>query len=156
MSISATLWLLFLLYWAVAARNVAPTRSADLPVPGLRTRFAPLSTLVVGAGLALQAVSVLLAVWARRHLGRNWSGAVAIAVDHELVRSGPYRVMRHPIYSAMIGMYVGTGLVSGELHALLALGMVTAAYCRKIPLEERALGEVFGPAYEAYRRETGR
>jgi protein-S-isoprenylcysteine O-methyltransferase Ste14 len=121
----------------------------------LRLRpFVTLADLVVGAGLAVQAVSIGLAIWARRHLGRNWSGAVAVAVDHQLVRSGPYRVVRHPIYTAMLGMYAGTGLVSGELHALLALGVVMAAYGRKIPLEERTLGEVFGPAYEAYRRET--
>jgi protein-S-isoprenylcysteine O-methyltransferase Ste14 len=54
----------------------------------------------------------------------------------------------------MLGMYAGTGLVSGELHAVVALVVVTAAYARKIPLEERTLGEVFGAAYEAYRRET--
>src|ERR1043166_950056 len=114
MSLSATLWLLFLLYWNAAARNVAPTKSREspasravhtrllngsllllfLPVPGLRTRFVPLADLVVGAGLTVQAVSIGLAIWARRHLGRNWSGAVAVAVDHQLVRSGPYRVVR--------------------------------------------------------------
>lgn len=174
MLVSATLWLLFLLYWGAAARNVAPTKSAEspasravhtrllnlsllllfLPVPGLRTRFVPLTNPVVAAGLALQAASIMFAIWARRHLGRNWSGAVAVAVDHQVVRSGPYRVVRHPIYSAMLGMYLGTGLVSGELHALLALGVVTAAYARKIPLEERTLGEVFGTEYEAYRRQT--
>jgi len=119
-----------------------------------RTRFVPLADLVVGAGLTVQSASIVLAIWARRHLGRNWSGAVAVAVDHQLVRSGPYRIVRHPIYSAMLGMYAGTGLVSGELHALLALGVVIAAYGRKIPLEERTLRDVFGPAYEAYRRET--
>lgn len=77
-----------------------------------------------------------------------------VAVGQELVRSGPYRLVRHPIYTAMLGLYAGTALVSGELHALLALGIVVAAYVRKTSLEERTLGELFGTDYQAYRRDT--
>jgi protein-S-isoprenylcysteine O-methyltransferase Ste14 len=87
-------------------------------------------------------------------LGRHWSGAVTAKVDHELVRSGPYRRIRHPIYTGVIGMYVGNTLVSGRLQGLLAIAMVAMAYARKIRLEERNLKGVFGPAFDDYRRES--
>jgi protein-S-isoprenylcysteine O-methyltransferase Ste14 len=95
-----------------------------------------------------------LAFSARRHLGRHWSHAVTEKVDHELVRSGPYRWVRHPIYTAMLGMYLGTALVSGELHALIAVAIVIAAYVRKIRLEERLLERVFGADFREYRRHS--
>jgi len=174
MLLSAALWVAFIIYWSAAARMAGPAKSAEsrqsrrlhtlmlngailllfIPVPGLRGRFLPLLPLIVAAGLALQAGAILLAVWARRHLGRNWSGAITETVGHQLVRSGPYRRVRHPIYSAMLGMTVGTAVVSGELHALVALALMTVAYVRKIPLEERHLRTVFGPAYDEYRRGT--
>ena len=174
MSISAAVWILFVVYWSAAARNASPpviqesrtsravhTRLLNasllllfLPVPGLRTRFLPLTTWIVGSGLGLQALGFAFAAWARRHLGRHWSGPVTVAADHQLVRSGPYRLIRHPIYSAMFAMYIGTSLVSGELHALVALAILVTAYWRKIPQEERALSKVFGGEYESYRRHT--
>lgn len=172
--VSGALWLLFMGYWSAAARNASPAKSSEsresrrrhglllnfsllllfVPVPGLRQRYLPAGFPVVAAGLALQVASGLLAVWARRHLGRHWSGAITIKVDHELVRSGPYRILRHPIYSAMLGMYAGTALVSGQWHALLAVAIVALAYWRKIRLEEQALREAFRTDYDAYRRRT--
>lgn len=174
MLVSGAVWLVFFIYWAVAATKAAPTKSAEssasravhtrllygsmlllfAPVPGLRLRFLPLTNVVVGTGLAIQLLSLALALWARRHLGRNWGAALRVAVGQELVRSGPYRKVRHPIYTAMMGLYAGTALVSGELRALLAFVIVVAAYARKISLEERTLGEFFGPDYQTYRRDT--
>src|SRR5205823_5706526 len=95
-----------------------------------------------------------LDVWAMRCLGRNWSGAVTIKVGHELVRTGPYRWVRHPIYTAMLGMYLGTAVVSGELHGLLGVVVAVIAYARKTAMEERGLREAFGDAYDAYARRT--
>ena len=169
--ISGALWLIFILYWGAAARNAAPAKRAESPasrqvhelllngallllflrIPGLNARWLPVTPLDVPAGLALQTVCALLAVWARGHLGRNWSGAITEKVDHELVRSGPYRWIRHPIYTAMLGMYLGTALVSGEWHALVGVAMVVVAYWRKIRLEELNLRQVFGTAYDDYR-----
>ncbi len=101
-------------------------------------------------GLFLQALGVLLAIWARRHLGRNWSGEIAIKVDHQLVRSGPYALVRHPIYTALLAMYAGSAVVSGEWHALLGLALAAIAYGRKIQLEETNLLESFGAGYREY------
>jgi protein-S-isoprenylcysteine O-methyltransferase Ste14 len=102
----------------------------------------------------LQAAFFLLAWWSRRHLGRNWSGNVRIAEEHELIRSGPYRFVRHPIYTAMLGMALGTTIVSGQYHSLLGLLIVGIAYWRKIRIEEAALGEAFGAEYDEYRRKS--
>lgn len=95
-----------------------------------------------------------MAVWARRHLGRNWSAEVRIAVDHQLIRTGPYRFLRHPIYTAMLGMFLGTAIASGQYHALLALALLFLAYLRKTRLEEKILRQTFGAQYDAYRRDT--
>lgn len=106
------------------------------------------------AGFAIQVGFGLFYLWGKRHLGRFWSGAIATRADHQLVRSGPYRWLRHPLYTGMIGMFVGTAMVSGEWHALVGLVIGVFAYCRKIRLEERHLGGVFGEEYERYRRES--
>ena len=172
---SAGLWVLFIAYWSAAAKNAAPTKSSEsvasrqlhqllmygalllalLPVPGLRLRWLPDAPWIeVPVGLAVQVGSALLAVWARRHLGRNWSGAITSVVGHQLVRTGPYRLIRHPIYSGMLGMFLGTAVVSGELHALVAFVIIAAAYWRKIRLEEAHLRNVFGAEYEEYRKKS--
>ena len=122
------------------------------PLPGLRTRLFPLTPALVATGFVVQSLAMSLAFWARRHLGRNWSGEVRIASQHRLVRSGPYRVLRHPIYSAMLGMFLGTTIVSGELHALIGFVIIGVAYARKVPIEERALSDAFGAEWDDYRR----
>jgi len=174
MWLSAAGWIAFGNYWARAARNAAEAKSREstqsrrvhevlmnggllllfIPVPGLRQRFLADSIWWALAGLAVQASFFALAVWARRNLGRNWSGRIEIKVGHELVRSGPYRLLRHPIYTANIGMYVGTALVSGQGHAVVGVAMVMVAYWRKVRLEEAKLREAFGAEYAGYRRAT--
>lgn len=172
--ISGGLWILFIAYWAVAAAGAAPTKSAESTgsrqlhqllmygafalafwrTPGLGGRWLPRAAYIVVIGLAIQVGAGLLAVWARRHLGRNWSGAITAKVDHQLIRTGPYRVLRHPIYTGMLGMFLGTAIVSGELHALLAMVIIAVAYWRKVRIEERHLRTIFGDAYDEYRKES--
>jgi len=167
-------WLLLTAYWLVQERNSATKETSEsrasrlvhvvlvngalvllfLQWPGLTRRFLPANAFLTATGLALDFAFVSLAIWARATLGRNWSAEVRIATEHRLVRSGPYCRLRHPIYTAVLGMYAGTMLVSGQLHAALALVVVTAAYCRKLRLEEAVLTKTFGDEYAAYRRET--
>jgi protein-S-isoprenylcysteine O-methyltransferase Ste14 len=174
MRLAVGVWLIFAIYWSITAKNEAPSRNSEsawsrqlhlvlvnvaallllLRVPGLTQRLLPPDPLLISFGLIIESGSLLLAMWARRHLGSNWSGEVRIAAEHQLVRSGPYRMLRHPIYTAVLGMYFGTAIVFGEIHALLALMLVALAYWRKICIEERALNEAFGPEYETYRRHT--
>jgi protein-S-isoprenylcysteine O-methyltransferase Ste14 len=166
-------WVAFSLYWDAAAKNAAPAKSAEsrtsrrihvfltnvavllelVPLRGLR-RFLPLSSATMAAGLAVEAMGLFLAILARRHLGRNWSGEISIKVDHQLIRSGPYKMLRHPIYTGLLTMYAGTALVTGTWLALAGFAMAAFAYGRKIRLEEANLNVAFGPEYEAYRRET--
>ncbi len=169
------LWLLFQVYWSASSRNSAPTKSSESrgstafhqivinvaylllfwPAPGLKGWFLPPGfPHLVAIGTMIEAAFILLAIWARRHLGRNWSAAVRIGEGHELVRTGPYRLLRHPIYTAVLGMCVGTAIASSQYHALLAVAMVLVAYIRKSRLEEQILRKTFGAEYDAYRRHT--
>jgi protein-S-isoprenylcysteine O-methyltransferase Ste14 len=174
LTISAILWIAFVVYWSRAAAGSAPAIRSEsarsralhqnamwlsllllfVPVPWLDVRLLPLGAGWVATGLAVHAASFGLAIAARRALGRNWSGEITEKADHQLIRSGPYRFVRHPIYSAMLGMFVGTALVSGDAHAFLGVALMAAAYARKIPLEEGNLDEAFGAAYADYRRTT--
>lgn len=172
MLLSAVLWVAFSMYWTAASKNSAAAKQSEtlkstmvhqltlniallllfIPVPGLMRRFRPDTFAFVAMGLAVQAAFIGLAVWARRHLGRNWSAEVRVAQGHELVRTGPYHLVRHPIYSAMLGMFIGTAIVSGRLHALAALALLGIAYVRKIRLEEERMSAEFGAAYAEYKK----
>jgi protein-S-isoprenylcysteine O-methyltransferase Ste14 len=76
---------------------------------------------------------------------------VTIKRGHTIVRSGPYRRIRHPIYSGLLLAIAGTALARGEWRGPVALLIVVAALARKIRLEERWLGESFGAEYAEYR-----
>ncbi len=106
------------------------------------------------AGLAVQFAFACLYIWARRHLGRYWSGVVMTRDAHRLIRTRPNRTLRHLMYTAIICMFVGTAIVSGQVHWLLGLGLCTLAYRRKISVEEMHLASFFGPDHEAYRRSS--
>jgi len=171
LSISAALWIGFVIYWNVAAGNTVPTKSREspasrrvhtwllnaamflvfVPVPGLDRRILPEGRWVVAVGIVIHLASFLLALSARRHLGRFWSGEITQKVGHQLIRSGPYRLVRHPIYTAMLGMFLGTAISSSQYHALLGLGILVLAYLRKTRLEEQILQQTFGTEYDAYR-----
>jgi len=171
---SIAMWCVIEIYWDVAAKSAAPAESSEsrasrrvhlaliaaaqlllfLPVYGLRQRWLPFSAAVTAAGLTLNALGLVLAIWARRCLGRFWSGNITIKVEHQLVRSGPYRLLRHPIYTALLLLYLGTAIVCGELHALLGLAVAIAAFLRKIRLEEANLLRAFSAGYREYRGET--
>jgi protein-S-isoprenylcysteine O-methyltransferase Ste14 len=166
-------WIVFSLYWDAAAQKTAQTKSAEsrasrgihvfltnaalllevIPLRGA-ARFLPLSSAIMAAGLAIEAAGLFLAILARRHLGRYWSGKITIKVDHRLIRTGPYKRLRHPIYGGLLTMYAGTALVTGTWLALAGFALALIAYARKIRLEERNLRVAFGDEYEAYRRET--
>jgi protein-S-isoprenylcysteine O-methyltransferase Ste14 len=166
-------WAAFSLYWEKAAKSAAAAKSAEtkgsravhviavnaalllvvLPLrfPG---RLVPASAAMMAAGLAVEAAGLLLAVWARRHLGRNWSGEISIKVDHELVRTGPYRMLRHPIYVGILLMYAGAALVTGGWLGAMGVALALAAYARKVRLEEANLRAAFGSAWDDYRQST--
>jgi protein-S-isoprenylcysteine O-methyltransferase Ste14 len=172
------LWLVWLLYWRISAadlkhesRHESPwSRAAHLvPLliaaillairgyPGdgwLFQRFLPYSSLDFWLGALLTAIGVAFACWARAHLGRNWSATVSVKQDHELIRTGPYALVRHPIYTGMLLAILGTAITIGQWRAVLALLVAFASLWRKLRLEERYMSETFGEEYQRYRAHT--
>jgi protein-S-isoprenylcysteine O-methyltransferase Ste14 len=124
------------------------------PLLWLSERFLPLSTAFYWIGLVMLATGLALAVWARRHLGRNWSGIVTVKQDHELIRSGPYGLARHPIYTGLLLAILGTAVAIGEWRGLIAFALITAAFVLKFKTEERFMSETFGEQYARYRAEV--
>jgi protein-S-isoprenylcysteine O-methyltransferase Ste14 len=88
--------------------------------------------------------------WARVLLAGNWSGSVTLKHGHELVVDGPYRWVRHPIYTGLLVALAGTALALGEWRGLLAIAIAAAALWRKLQLEEALMRGQFGDAYVRY------
>lgn len=108
-------------------------------------------------GAALMLGGLLFRAWSVRVLARHFTVDVAIAPDHELIRRGPYRVLRHPSYTGALATFYGFGLMLGNLASLAVLVVVvTAAFLWRIRVEEAALRGAFPDAYAAYARETRR
>jgi protein-S-isoprenylcysteine O-methyltransferase Ste14 len=167
---SALVWAAFAIYWKIASRNASKAQQAEsngsrgvhvvfttaaqlllfLQPAYLAQRLIPIPMAGVAAGLALELAGVALAVRARVALGKHWSGRITIKVEHELIRTGPYRRMRHPIYTALLMLYLGAALISGETHAAIGFVLVVIAYMRKVRLEEAKLVEAFGEGYQEY------
>ncbi|HEY2396647.1 MAG TPA: isoprenylcysteine carboxylmethyltransferase family protein [Rudaea sp.] len=171
------LWLAWLVYWMIAAGNAKATQRVEsslsrathivpLVIAGwlLSARTAPggfLGQRIFTPGAATYLAAVLLvasglgfAVWARVCLGRNWSGVVTLKQDHELVRSGPYRLVRHPIYTGLLLAFIGSALARDEWRGVVAVAIAWFALWRKLQIEERWMIEQFGDAYTRYRAEV--
>jgi protein-S-isoprenylcysteine O-methyltransferase Ste14 len=171
-------WLVFLLYWIFASRSVNKIKerepagsrltrlaviaatllllNTDLGSTGfLHWRFVPFTRSMPWVGAILTLAGVSFAIWARLHIGRYWSGTVALKVEHELVRTGPYAHVRHPIYTGVLMMLGGTALAIGRYGALLAFLLLLADLIWKSRKEEALLAQEFGAAFEEHRRHTG-
>jgi len=122
----------------------------------LAARFAPAVGWLPWFGFALTAAGCAFGVWARALLGGNWSAQVTLKQGHELVRSGPYALIRHPIYAGFLAGLLGTALVIGEMRALLAFAIALVAWFDKTRLEERFLLDKFDGAYVEYIRSVKR
>ena len=120
----------------------------------LHARFVPRAPAIAALGLAFTVAGTAIAIWARFYLGGNWSGRVTIKEGHELVRSGPYRFVRHPIYTGMLLALAGVAVGIGEVHALVGVAVMAAAFRVKSRLEEKFMLEQFGEKYEHYQKEV--
>jgi protein-S-isoprenylcysteine O-methyltransferase Ste14 len=171
------LWLAWLIYWGVSARGAkrnegvescASRRSHTLPVliGGLviaatqqtgiifALRVLPFGIVTYAIGFVMVALGLAFTVWARVHLGANWSANVARKLDHELVRSGPYAWVRHPIYSGLLLAFLGVAVGRGDVGALLGCALMWYGFLHKLRIEERWLQQTFGDAYARYRDEV--
>jgi protein-S-isoprenylcysteine O-methyltransferase Ste14 len=164
-------------YWILSSRRIKSTKRAEsrawnLAHNGLMAlgfalawptiQSAPLAARLLPRGPALQTLGSALvvfgvgfAIWARRVLGANWSAAVTIKEGHGLICSGPYAVVRNPIYTGDVAIVLGMALALGELRGLLGLAFMVAGVWSKGRAEERFLLAEFGDEYAAYRREVG-
>ena len=93
-------------------------------------------------------------VWARAQLGRLWSGTVTLKANHAIVRSGPYAVTRHPIYTGLLIALIGATIVNGTPLAAIGLGLLVLGLLIKIRQEEHLLIGHFGEAYREYQRDV--
>jgi protein-S-isoprenylcysteine O-methyltransferase Ste14 len=122
--------------------------------PQLEQRFHPHTFGWSVAGVVLVAVGIGFSIAARVWLGSNWSSIVTLKQDHELIRSGPYAWVRHPIYSGLLCALFDTAIVIGSWRALIGLALLVAAILRKLTIEERFMTEQFGEVYVRYRAEV--
>lgn len=173
------MWLIFTLYWLWGWRRVkgAQRKEAILPRlvkywlplaiailligPGdwfgsswLHARMYPTSAVIAVLGALLTMLGVAFACWARYVLGRNWSSVVQVKQDHELIQSGPYRWVRHPIYTGLLLAFLGTAMAIGEWRGLICVVIVAVSFWFKLKLEERWMRDNFGVAYENYMQRT--
>jgi protein-S-isoprenylcysteine O-methyltransferase Ste14 len=171
-------WTGFSLYWLVSAFNRKVTKKRESFFERLRytvpllfafyllfrpeahyrwlgVRFFPAGAAWEWIGVALTAAGVAIAIWARWHLGSNWSGVVTLKEGHELIRTGPYRSVRHPIYTGMLLGLLGTLIALGEVRGLIALACAWLSFYVKARREESFLAQEFGPAFSEHQRNTG-
>lgn len=122
------------------------------------TRFtAELRVPLFWIGTVMMAAGVLFRWWAVRVLAHYFTVDVAIRPDHELIRSGPYRWLRHPSYTGSLMTFYGFALALGNVGSLLVVVLpVTAAFLWRIRIEERVLSEAFPAQYAEYARQTKR
>ena len=163
-------WLVFWLFWFAAAIGVKSGRHKLTQFAGTRVALILVILFFVrlrvfkghpgtsdlwlqGTGLALFLLGLALAVWARFYLGRNWGMPMSQKADPELVRTGPYRTIRHPIYSGLILAVVGTALAI-SLYYLIAVALVGAYFIYSAVVEERNMASMFPDAYPDYKRAT--
>ncbi|HEY7116130.1 MAG TPA: isoprenylcysteine carboxylmethyltransferase family protein [Tepidisphaeraceae bacterium] len=105
-------------------------------------------------GVAMTLAGHSLAVWARVHLGRYWSGMITLKEDHELIRTGPYRWARHPIYSGFLLAVLGSAIAAGTGDAFIGFGLILIALLIKMRREEALMTREFGEQYQRFRREV--
>jgi protein-S-isoprenylcysteine O-methyltransferase Ste14 len=161
-------WIVFWVGWLVSAATAKASLPSRRPLPlaGLSALavilllrvFArnglALHTLAVGiVGAALFACGLAIAIWARVYLGSNWGMPMSQRAEPELVTSGPYRFVRHPIYSGLLLAILGTALAT-SLVGLVAVVVFGAYFYFSGSVEERNLTATFPTAYPEYRRRT--
>jgi len=164
-------WLVFGIVWAVSALFVKRTIEQSLGwvrllvfavvivvftrvshIAGLRQSLWPQTASIGALAVLVTVAGLVVTVWARVVLGRNWSGSVAFKEGHELIVGGPYAYARHPIYSGLLLMGLGTAIESARLQSFLMLALALVVLALKARFEEQLMIRHFPEAYPQYRR----
>lgn len=174
-AVTGQVWLVLLIVWALSAFTVKPAavkqssvarfwylaililgaylifaRHVDAPM--LNAILVRVNIAVAFAGFLIVCLGIAFAIWARLVLGGNWSGAVTIKEGHTLVQRGPYRIVRHPIYTGLLVALFGTALQYGYLRSLAGVLLCGFGFWLKSLFEEQFMAQRFGQQYLVYRR----
>jgi len=169
-------WFIFLVYWFVRAfgqkataepQSLASALTHRIPVglgwfllvyrelpPPMNLLLMPRTDLACLIGALVCAVGLYVTIWARRTLAGNWSSDVTFKQGHELIKTGPYRFVRHPIYTGLLVMCLGSAIEIGRLRCLLGLLAVGIGFWIKLKQEERLMMRHFPDDYPAYRQQV--
>jgi protein-S-isoprenylcysteine O-methyltransferase Ste14 len=170
-------WILFLLYWQIKAANTKTTQRLEpaasrilrvfifliaivllsttrIPLPWLYLWLWPVGFWPFWLGAAVTIAGLLFAVWAREHLGRNWSRSVTIKQGHELITTGPYAVVRHPIYTGILTGFLGMAIAISQVRGFIVFVLFFLAFWIKLRMEEQWMRSQFGEAYATYTHQT--
>jgi protein-S-isoprenylcysteine O-methyltransferase Ste14 len=170
-------WIAFLTYWQIKAFNTKHTQRVEpagsrilraltilvaivllsttwIPLPWLYRPIWPQGFWPFWLGAAVTVGGLLFAVWAREHLGRNWSSSVTIKQDHELIVTGPYAALRHPIYTGILAGFLGTACAISQVRGFVVFVLVFLGFWAKLRMEEQWMGSQFGETYTKYVHRT--
>jgi protein-S-isoprenylcysteine O-methyltransferase Ste14 len=117
-------------------------------------RFIPVLPVLWYVGLAIAAIGIFFAILARYYLGSNWSSIPALRKGQKLVRTGPYSIVRHPIYTGILFGMIGSAIVVGQYRNLIALVLILIFCWSRIHDEERIMEDEFGKEYSIYKKEV--
>jgi protein-S-isoprenylcysteine O-methyltransferase Ste14 len=171
-------WIVFVAYWAISAfrtrRTVRKESFASrygvlvLEILGFVLLFSDAAEVgILGrrvmersyalaiTGVALTWIGIATALWARYHLGQYWSARITLKEDHQLIRTGPYARMRHPIYSGIELAAIGSALAIDQWRCVIGVGLIMLGYWIKARKEEAMLSAQFGDAFAEHCRHTG-
>jgi protein-S-isoprenylcysteine O-methyltransferase Ste14 len=164
-------WVAFWIFWLAASVGVKAGQTRWARFAGIRVVVILVILLLVrvralnghvtvandpwlqGIGLAVFILGLALAIWARLYLGRNWGMPMSQKADPELVTTGPYRSIRHPIYSGIILAMIGT-TIAVSLYWLAAVILLGAYFVYSAIVEERNMAQLFPGSYPQYKRST--
>src|ERR1700677_1608032 len=170
-------WVFFFTYWQIKAAHTKTTQRLEpaasrilrvfifliaivllsttrIPLPWLYLPLWPSGFWPFWLGAALTVAGILFAVWAREHLGSNWSRSVTIKQGHELITTGPYAVVRHPIYTGILTGFLGMAIAISQVRGFVVVVLILFAYWTKLRIEERWMRSQFGETYATYARQT--
>jgi protein-S-isoprenylcysteine O-methyltransferase Ste14 len=120
----------------------------------LYLRLWPAGLLPFWLGAAVTFAGLLFAIWAREYLGSNWSRSATIKQDHELIDTGPYAVVRHPIYTGILAGFRGMAIAISQVRGFIVLVLIFVAFWMKLRMEEQWMRSQSGEAYAAYAYRT--
>lgn len=143
-------------YWLLLViAYVLLTQGRRFPYP-FSMILIPQTATSTWIGAVLCGCGLALAIWARLILGRNWSGVVTLKEGHEMIQRGPYRFVRHPIYTGLQSMFLGTATAFGHLAAFIGVALVFVSFWIKLNQEERLMLKQFPNDYPDYQRRVKR